>query len=84
MPPMLKFGLEFLGFSTWHFLKLVFILFCFVLLHVISHRCVARDLHTTAHGLGYLSVCVGDSVRRSEGMVKNLKLHLSMLLLLFC
>ena len=52
---------------TWH-------------LHVISARCVARDLHTIAPG--HLSVRVGDSSRRCEEIVKNLEQRLWMRLLL--
>ena len=48
------------------------------MLHVISARCIARDLHTVAHvcAQGHLSVRVGDGSRRSEEIVKNLKLRL--------
>ena len=46
------------------------------MLHVVSARCAARDLHAVAPGL--LNVCVGDSSRRSEEIVKNLELRLSM------
>ena len=41
------------------------------MLHVISVRCFARDLHT-----GRLSIHFGDSSRRSEEIVKNLELRL--------
>ena len=51
------------------------------MLPVMSARCVARDLHTVAPG--HLSVRVGDSSRRSEEIVKNLELRLSMRLLFF-
>ena len=41
------------------------------MLHVISARCVARDLHTIAPW-------PLERTRRSEEIVKNLELHLSM------
>ena len=46
------------------------------ILHVMSARCVARDLHTVAPG--HLNVCVGDRSRHSEEIVKNLEWRLSM------
>ena len=42
------------------------------MLHVISARCVTRDLHSVAPG-----PLAGDSSRRSKKIVKNLKLRLS-------
>ena len=41
------------------------------MLHVMSARCVACDLHT----IGHLSVCVVDGSQRSEEIVKNLELR---------
>ena len=50
------------------------------MLHVISARCVARDLHTIAPGP--LGVRVGDSSQLSEEIVKNLESRLWMRVLL--
>ena len=50
------------------------------MLHVIVAQCVAGDLLTTVPG--HLMVHVGDGLQHSEEIVNNLKLHLSVQLLL--
>ena len=52
------------------------------MLHVISAWMVARDLHTIAPGPLERTIHVGDSSRRNEEIVENLKLRLSVRLLL--